>query len=216
MHECKLVCLNCASRQANLRVRTAICGPGYPGDPLDHPLCGTLVRLYKYLLGDFAEELAANLREYTVNSLVVLREREGLQRAMADAQRAQELRQLYGEAVLPQALLDELNGGLGHLRVIGGTESREERAGRVFAALQKHCLQAEEKPATTSASLASESVAIAIGAPTWHTDPRPMTHHPRSTTHLSGLSALPGAICDCKAAIGACDLMSLRLRLQCD
>ncbi len=63
--------VRCASHQANLTVKTAISG-ATDTDAQKHPLTATIVRFYKFLLSDYHEEFARNLRHYVSSNCRVL------------------------------------------------------------------------------------------------------------------------------------------------
>ena len=58
----------CASHQANLVVLVAITGSLAKGPTQSSDLCGTLSRLYKYLVPSYLDEFTAQLRNYVVAS----------------------------------------------------------------------------------------------------------------------------------------------------
>ena len=103
-----LVCVKCASHQANLVVLVAICGVAMSNPIDDNLLCGTCSRLFKYLIPDYLEEFAANLRDYVLRKQRLVHDL-GSDEAEDARSRASKLQALYGEGVLPPALLSLCN-----------------------------------------------------------------------------------------------------------
>ena len=116
-----LAVVKCSSHQANLAVSSVVAGRAAKvgacsSAPIDvdvrhHPgtlVCGAITRLMKYLVSDYEAEFAANLSELTAG-LRVWRHSPVLG---AERQRWEGMRELYGESVLPGAMLEILNSGL--------------------------------------------------------------------------------------------------------
>jgi hypothetical protein len=151
-----LVCVKCASHQANLIVQVAICGE-VMANPIDNNLlCGTCSRLFKHLMPDYLEDFAANLRTHVLSKLHLRHDEEGCQ---AGLHRSRQLQQLYGQGVLPQRLLELLNGAVEKLEHVcpEGT-SREDVCGKVFQLLYRLVLQVQSKPIVTRFFLFTECV----------------------------------------------------------
>ena len=93
----------CVAHQVNLVVQVAICGKLLQ-DPINaNALCGACVRLFKYLIKDYFEEFAAALRAFVVRALRAV---PGDSAAAAiQAAQVLKLRALYGDRVLPPALV---------------------------------------------------------------------------------------------------------------
>ena len=116
-----LICVKCASHQANLVTGNAVVGPaallGGRSSVLpstvsgfaERNVCGAVVRLFKYLMTDFAADFAANLHDWVGRfSACAPSEERGLQ-----VEEWRKLEQLYGPGVFPPTLLHFLKCGLG-------------------------------------------------------------------------------------------------------
>ena len=154
----RLLAFTCSTHAANLVVRGAICGDernvtGEGGRPDGHPLVAACVRYLKYLLPEYAVEFSIKLRSWVSEQLVVLPGAPDPQ----DTQRLRGLQELYGTRVLPEALLELLNGAPGslqhfedgHGRYSGSPVGRESLVTAVSIAIERLCFRAEERPVTT-------------------------------------------------------------------
>ncbi len=103
--------MTCSSHAANLCTRTALAGTSGVLPKTD-PISGCCVRLFKYLLNDYAEEYTHNLREVVAERLELVPPDVGERLAFARAghSAARDLQLLYGSALLPESLLELLNG----------------------------------------------------------------------------------------------------------
>ena len=147
--EYTLLVWRCASHQGNLVVHVAICGC-VVGEPVrNSDLCGTCVRLYKYLMVSYIEEFAANLRLYLLRSVEL---HVGTLDANIVSLRDQALRlqELYGHGVLPDELLEVYNIGLQcPLHACSPTALVEAVRRRFYDTLYKLVLLIEERPVVT-------------------------------------------------------------------
>ena len=90
-----LLCWKCASHQTNLVVCVAICGQIISNATENNPICAAASRLYKYLIPDYCEEFASNLKRYVYDKLELVEDTaETIDHAAVD--RRQNLRALYG------------------------------------------------------------------------------------------------------------------------
>ena len=126
-----LMCVKCASHQANLAVAAAVCkGPALAGahtsadlgesplaqryladraDSAAQSVCGAIVRFFKYLVSDYYSDFLANLQELVGR----LRASDSSLLRQQEHQKSLNLQALYGDGVFPPGLLDALNGGVG-------------------------------------------------------------------------------------------------------
>ncbi len=147
----RLFAVTCSSHMANLCTRTALAGTAGRLARSD-PLCCTCVRLYKYLLSDYSEEYAANLRDFVARRLDIV---HPLDERLAGARHAHhvalELQQLYGQDMLPDSLLDLLNGSVSDMQHIASAAgiARNDIVGRVVKVLHKLCFWTEDRPVVT-------------------------------------------------------------------
>jgi len=119
-----LIVIRCASHQSNLAVSSVVAGRAAlvgatSSAPIDAKLggfagrsvCGAIARLFKFLVSDYEAEFAANLRDLIGS----LRASRPLPALLAQQKAWQDLRELYGEGVLPEEALRILNGGFSEL-----------------------------------------------------------------------------------------------------
>ena len=153
-----LVSLRCATHQANLSCRSCVEGPAAAcASDIDGPakskgahtlVCGSAVRLFKYLLSDYHEEFCGNLREWVLQNLTV----GGAELARQnDMELALGMTNLYGSNVFPDAVMRLWNNGLKRMEHIvpGGVDPiavRPQVAGDLVAALGKWFMQVDERP----------------------------------------------------------------------
>lgn len=122
---------------------------GKKHDADDHPITSACVRFFKYLLVDYSEEFSARLRAHVINALVLVPMPTA--ETVAASQRWRNLQSLYGRhQVLPDSLLEVLNGDAARLQHVGRPSgSEEEVAAWLSSELERWCLRAEEKPVVT-------------------------------------------------------------------
>ena len=142
-----LVVWRCASHQINLVVAVAICREILPKPVEQSPICGACVRLYKYLVPDYCEESASNLRRHVADHMRVV------SRAMVEQgawERCEYLVALYGNGVVPVDLRAVLSGDVTALECIA-EEGADYAAldAIVYRLLYKYVLMLEEKPVVT-------------------------------------------------------------------
>ena len=144
--DCSLIVWKCASHQANLAVHVAVCGSMLARPVEQSDVCGTCVRLFKYVMPTYSEELGANLRRL-VGGLRFARPADV---DPSGAQRAQQLRLLYGDDVLPESLLLLLNSDLQSWTHVcfEGTNEQEIRS-RVYSLMYSLTLVVQERPVIT-------------------------------------------------------------------
>jgi hypothetical protein len=144
-----VICTKCGSHQANLVVQVAICGTAMANPIDDNLLCGTCSRLFKYLIPDYLEEFAANLRTYVLEEVHLVHDVGSLEAEEA-CSKAYKLQALYGEAVLPPALLSLCNRELRKLEILcaPGTD-RQEKCAKLFQLLYRLLLKLQVKPIVT-------------------------------------------------------------------
>lgn len=117
-----------------------------------NPLCGALVRLFKYLIPAYFQEFASGLRQFIITSTT----EESL--VLLDPQPEDRrpdfgMRQLYGDFVFPTILTDVLNVNVfewKHAFHAGGARmSLNQLRGELFAIIYKLILRHEDKPIIT-------------------------------------------------------------------
>ena len=96
-----VVCV-CASHQANLTTRVAVCGPNNR-DEDGGDIAKACSRLYRHLMADYAEEFALGLRVHVQGEVKLIPTGEKFE---ADVEATRRLQELYGNAVLPEDLLE--------------------------------------------------------------------------------------------------------------
>jgi hypothetical protein len=145
----RLLVWKCSSHQANLVVLVAIAG-GLVANPLEsNELCGTLSRLYKFLVPAYLDEFTAVLRNMVVATFRVCHDTFS-----EDTKRHQDTSQalvaLYGDAVLPPALMRLRNRDLSSMEHLcpAGTDERVPRKD-MFDLLLRLVWLVEEKPVIT-------------------------------------------------------------------
>ena len=116
-----LICIKCASHQANLVTVSAVSGraallggglsvmQGSVSGFAERNACAAIVRLFKFLMTDYAADFAANLQDWvgSLSACAPSRERN------LQVEKWRKLEQLYGPGVFPPRLLEFLNCGLG-------------------------------------------------------------------------------------------------------
>ena len=148
-----LVVLKCVTHQAGLATKSAVIGraaaTGAGGGELYKAITGVASRLFKYVICDYFEEFVFSVREWVVADLLVQPAEEGEDAAATGAAKA--LQRLYTEHVVPDAMLELWNNGLGNLRhrLAPGQDPVEERPRVVNEFVQwivKHLLHANSHP----------------------------------------------------------------------
>lgn len=143
-----VVCI-CASHKANLVVVVAICGHLVKDAAKVDPIAATCTRVFKYLVVDYLEEFSFNLRRAIGERLTVVHD-VGSELSAQHNQRALSLQRLYGEGVLPPALLGILNRELfAWEHCCPSPEERPRACSMLFDVLSKHLLRLEERPVPT-------------------------------------------------------------------
>ena len=145
----RLLVWKCSSHQANLVVLVAIAG-SLMKDPLESSaLCGTLSRLYKYLVPSYLEGFTAALRNIVVDSFVIRHDTTSAE-TLRHQEHSKKLAMLYGNGVLPQQLLSVRNRDLSkmeHVAPEGCDVSRLKKD--MFDCLLRLVWVVEEKPVVT-------------------------------------------------------------------
>ena len=130
-------------------MEVAICG-AIVKNPLENDrLCATAARLFKYVIPDYLEDFAFNLRHRIADSFEVVVDMTSAEKQkQRDA--ALSLQALYGEDVLPNDLLNFLDVGLARLACSGPADAdvRALRA-KAYQLLYRHLLKVESKPIVT-------------------------------------------------------------------
>ena len=155
-----MLVFRCATHQAHLAVRTAVCGPGVHHSKLDgHPLLVGCIRLFKHLMPEMVEDFSRCLHTYVQRTATFLNSNELREEHIASARRTLDLQRLYGPDVLPDSLVGEegVNGDLSALQCIRRV-AEDDRLSEVFRAVQRHCLQVDEKPVATRFHMSAECV----------------------------------------------------------
>ncbi len=156
----RLFFLRCSTHQANLVVKRAVCGPGHKHK--DHPLISCCSRFFKHLLPHNVEEFSTNLRLHAGrrvafrNVATMTKEETDSARDRANATRS--LQRLYGKGVLPDSLIQAINGDLSGLECLHTAGTKGNSLSEVLCLLHKHCLQVEEKPVVTRFHLFADCV----------------------------------------------------------
>ena len=144
-----LVVFRCAAHQCNLVVLVAI-AESLVSKPADaNALCGTCVRLYKYLMVLCLPQFEAALRRYVVDNVTLHEDSDSLETREFQRQ-SQKIAALYGELVLPDRLLAMYNRDMKRPQHIhdGGLTIEETRA--AFYDVIYRCLFiVDEKPVST-------------------------------------------------------------------
>ena len=145
----RLVVLKCSSHQSNLVVVVAIAG-GKASNILDNcELCGTLSRVYKYLVPSYLEEFNHRLREIVLRRFVVCSD-IGSPATMASQAQNAKLVALYGPLILPPELMMLLNRSVANMEHIGPADVDEQALRKkTFDVLQRLVILVEEKPVVT-------------------------------------------------------------------
>ena len=149
----RLVVLKCSSHQSNLVVVVAIAG-GKASNVLDTcELCGTLSRLYKYLLPSYLEDFTARLREIVLRRFSVHSD-ENSDATRAGQQQNVRLLELYGSYILPAELMAVMNRSVTQMQHVGPPAADVEvLRKKAFDILQRLVLLVEEKPVVTRCCL---------------------------------------------------------------
>ena len=146
-----LIPLVCASHMGNLLVQVAICGKIEKKPEEASFLCGTLVRLFKYVLPDYTEELSKGLSNQVLRMLRVVRPADAAAVPDGgDVLLAAKLQKLYGKDVLPDEVVELVNGPLrpGELNYVGNRDRRQV-ARDLEEALYRKVIKVEERPQVT-------------------------------------------------------------------
>ena len=149
-HYC-IVVVKCASHQSNLAVRSAILGPNVT-NANSNPIIATCVRAFRYVFNDYGEEFAVNLATIVKDKCTILgpdTPEAVLEAARLAHREAMSLRDLYGESVLPEALLQLLSGrpsAMEHISGDGPHVDADHVQHLIFRRLQELCLQVHKKP----------------------------------------------------------------------
>jgi hypothetical protein len=149
----RLVVLKCSSHQSNLVVVVAIAG-GKASNVLDTcELCGTLSRLYKYLLPSYLEDFTARLRDIVLRRFSVHSD-ESSDATRAGQQENVRLPELYGSYILPAELMAVMNRSVTRMQHVGppGADVEVLRK-KAFDTLQRLVLLVEEKTVVTRVCL---------------------------------------------------------------
>ena len=125
-----LLVVKCATHQAALTAKAAVTGSfaNAAGGELYKSMCGTAVRLFKYLVNDYYEEFCSTARDWVSTQLRVLAHGNGAR------QLATGLQDLYTAHVIPDEMLSLWNCGLGSLSHVldEGKDPAEQRATLVW------------------------------------------------------------------------------------
>ena len=165
-----LVVVKCSNHQINLSLSSAVCGKsarlslGCMGKfahlsnaqreaecrqiGVINNVCGTIVRLFKYLVSDYYSQFCGNLHE-VAGKLVVS---EATAERQSNLRRWQDLQTLYGVGVIPDGLLQCLNGGLDDWSHCVAASSAS--SGVVGRAHETSSVSAAGSPAVSSAAQA--------------------------------------------------------------
>jgi hypothetical protein len=146
----RLLVWKCSSHQANLLCAVAVCGK-LSADRQESSLCATLSRMFKYIFPSYMLELTWSLREYVHRHFKFVVEAEDSEETIAQQSRTARLLDLYGEEVLPKALLAVKNRHLSameHVTRPGGI-SEEEAKKEMGDVLCRLVLVAQERPVVT-------------------------------------------------------------------
>lgn len=139
-----LLYFHCASHIVNLVVMVAIVGEILAEPTENDDVCAAASRFYKYLVHDYLEEYNRSLRIFLeANVRVTMAQNAGA--LQSDLQ----LQHLYGQAVLPDALLNLLNEGLGTWSHTGSDKLRSEVVDELFRLLSRLLFFIEERPVPT-------------------------------------------------------------------
>jgi len=125
--------------------KVAICGKRLAKADETDAICCAASRFFKYLVPTYAEEFAHSLKQLVVSRLQLAPDG-----ARTPPPEVELFRDLYGEDVVPANVAEVLNVSLGtwtHAAVTG--ETMASIRGRLFAALYKAILVANEKPVVT-------------------------------------------------------------------
>jgi hypothetical protein len=145
----RLLVWKCFSHQANLVVLVAIAG-GLVLNPLDsNELCGTLSRLYKFLVPAYLDEFTGVLRNMVVTSFRLCHDLHS-EDTRRHQDRSRTLVALYGDGVLPPALMRLRNRDSSSMEHLcqAGTDERVVRKD-MFDLLLRLVWLVEEKPVIT-------------------------------------------------------------------
>ena len=147
-----LLLVKCGTHQAARSVLCALEGNAakIAGGELYKSLAGTAVRLFKYILCDYFEEVCAAVHAWVHGALEVV----AAGHADASAQReTAALRELYTEHVLPDAMLALFNNGLGKLsHVVASSDAavaaaeRPRWVGKFVQWMLDHLARVEHSP----------------------------------------------------------------------
>ena len=161
-----LVVVKCASHQSNLVTASAVSGGaallgGKSSVPMggvsgfaERNACGAIVRLFKFLMTDYAADFAANLQDW-VGRLGACP--PSIEREMV-AEKWRKLEKLYGPGVIPPELLGYLNCGLdewahclerGASAVVAPDRRMEDIRDGLLQLLRKRLLVVDEQPTLT-------------------------------------------------------------------
>ena len=153
--EYRLVPMICTSHVANLCVKTAICGQG--GASKSDLICANVVRFFKYLTPNYADEYSMNIRKHVTQTLEFKIGSIG-----ADVVPAMDkLQMLYSKIVIPDSVLQIMNSGFGvwsHTSEPGVDVDKNDVCNRLFSVLRDRIVLAEEKPIVTRFFLFSNCV----------------------------------------------------------
>ena len=137
----------CASHMGNLVAMIAVCGEAL-ANPIDsHQLCGTCHRMYKHLLNDYFEEFSKSLLLFVTHNFGLI-PGDPESQEIRDARKTESLQSLYGQAVLPDALLPCFNICLTRFAHMALEPDASIRT-RTFEVLRKLVLFVEEHPVVT-------------------------------------------------------------------
>ena len=132
-----------------------------------NPLCGTCVRLYKYLVPAYLGEFEASLRQYVLNTVALRHDGDSPEILQRQVQRSK-LLDLYGDLVVPPDLARLYNVDLARpdYACAVGTDVRAARA-QFHAALSRHVLFIEERPVVSVSLRFPASCGLFCGCTCW-------------------------------------------------
>jgi len=152
--------VRCSSHQVNLAITSAVTGraavtahsarqsASAPDESNPHRnVCGTIVRLFKYLVNDYYANFCSNLADLT-RSFALLEPTTGREVARG---KWEGLAELYGDSVLPPELLRLFNAGLGEWGHAASVTGQPLCAMQddLLHFLRKKLLVVDEKPTLT-------------------------------------------------------------------
>jgi len=148
----RLICIRCAAHRANLVTVAAICGGAQQNPIRGNAICATVSRLFKYLIPQYCEEYAANLRSWLVERIDAASCTQG-DILEPEARPDGAFFCLYGSEVIPPDLRRLLNNSIFEWKHIF-TEQQFPMdclhfRGEVFQLMYRLFLRHEDKPQVT-------------------------------------------------------------------